>query len=208
MAEEFGDFLKKYLDAVRNGDKAFMAGVYSEWFDTSGFPKEQKEQFFHAIFEDLKQVIAGAPEEPECFGDFCIAHFRDAEGEGRFSLTFRRKGESWEYFNERSGFSKFSKVYSIQYVVEGEERLGILFNGKKSPVLIDIGSSGFASLINAALVPGDNEITLLPPASGSARVSIRISSGRQGDIVNSAQGDVLSWDGVVKGPAKLNFRAE
>jgi hypothetical protein len=150
-------------------------------------------------------MTAGTPEN-ECFGDFCIARMKDSDG-SQYSLTFMKKGGSWIYFNERTNFSLFKKIYALGYVVDGQERLGILFNGKRSPVLAEIGSSGFVSLINAALRPGDNEITILPGKS-PARVTIRISSAKSGDVINSAQGDVLSWEGIVKEPVKLNFRAD
>ena len=206
---EFKEFMESFQKAIRQSDRKFMESVYGGWFGSAGFPKDQREQFFHAIFEDLKHMVSGASgEEPECFGDFCIARFKEAGGDGIFSLVFRKKGDSWEYFNERSNFSSFSKVYAIGYQVDGEARVGVLFNGMKSPVLTDIGSSGFVSLINAALRKGENEITLLPPPSGSAKASIQISSAKEGEIIDSAQGDVLRWDGVVEEPVKLKFRAE
>ncbi|HSB47235.1 MAG TPA: hypothetical protein VLD37_04410, partial [Candidatus Bilamarchaeum sp.] len=155
---EFSVFIRAYFRAITAGDRDFLLKVYGGWFDSAGFPKEQKEQFFHAIFTDLKQLAAASLEREECFGAFCIAHLKD--GSGEYSLIFRRKGDSWEYFNERTDFSLFKKVYAIGYVVEGGARPEILFNGEKSPILTELGSSGAVSLINAALKIGENELTI------------------------------------------------
>lgn len=203
---DFKEFLGAFFAAIKNEDRGFVKKVYGEWFDSAGFPMDQKEQFFSGIFSDLKQISAGTPERSECFDDFCTVRMKDTDS-SEYSLTFMKSGGSWIFFNERTNFSLFKKVYALGYVVDGEERLGILFNGKRSPVLTEIGSSGFVSLINAAVNPGDNEITILP-GKNPARVTLRISSAKSEDVINSAQGDVLSWEGTVKEPLKLKFRAD
>jgi hypothetical protein len=204
---EFPDFVKKFQEAIRGRDMAFIKKVYSDWFESSGvMPGSSIEDFLKAAYGDLKGMGNSALEGTECFDDFCIARMKDPDGSA-YSLTFVKKDGSWSYFNERSNLSKFKRIYAINYVVEGG-RLKVLFNNKRSPILEEIGASGVHSMINAALDVGDNVLTILPPESGEAHVTIRISGGRAGQIINSAQGDVLSWEGIVKEPVRLEFRAE
>lgn len=207
MADKFEEFLKAYFNAIRNEDAAFIKKVYSEWLETSGaVPKGQEDGFLKAAFESLKPMLSGKLERTEQYDGFHLAHFKDAEGE--FSLTFRERDDSFVFFNERSNYSLFKKVYAIGYNVSGG-KLRMLFNGKRSPAVTDIDStSGFVSMINSALQVGKNEIELMSPDGAELVVSLRISSAKEGDIMNSNQGDALSWDGKVKDPVKLDFTAE
>jgi hypothetical protein len=45
-------------------------------------------------------------------------------------------------------------------------------------------------------------------AGASVKASIRISSGIEGEIMETTQGDVLSWDGNVSAPVTLKFEAK
>jgi hypothetical protein len=204
---EFGDFIRKFIDALAKKDEAFMKGAYADILASGIVPDDQKAGFFEMAFSMLENVKNLPLEGTECFDDFCIATFK-GEDDSTLSFTFMKKGESWVLFSERMNLKSFKKVYGIGYVVEGEERLGILFNGKKSPIVRDIGSSGMISLINSALTPGENELTLIPPQGMTVKADIRISSAAEGEAMNSAQGDVLIWQGEVKEPVKLKFRAE
>lgn len=203
---EFEAFITEYLRAVREDDASFLEKVYGAWLASSGaMPGSSVEDFLRMARSDLEPVGKSSFLGSECFGDFCVAQLKAADGPA-FSLCFRKKGESWEFFNERTNLSSFKKIYAIGYLVEGEGRLAVRFNGAESPVLRDIRSSGFVSMINSALIAGKNELTLLNSGK-PARVSIRISSGRQGDVMDSAQGDVLIWEGVVDKAASLEFDA-
>lgn len=199
---DFRKYLDGFLGAVRKKDKDYIRKAYSEYDIKS---QMSEEDFFGMIFQMLGGIAEKEPDELEEFGDFAIAMFKDSEGQ--MNLTFVKKGDSFVVYNDRKNYAKFKKVYAIGYVVEGDARVGVRFNGKEFPVLRDIGTSGFASMINSALEAGENEITLLPREK-PAKVTIRISSGKEGDIIDSAQGDVLSWEGVVKAPVKLRFKAE
>ncbi len=208
MAESFKEFMGRFLKAINEGDAEFLKAVYLDWFQSSGVMKGGRfEDFLAAALPDLKGMAGSRLEGEESFGDFHIALLRDEDG-SESSLAFREKGGSFVFFNERSGFAAFKKVYALGYAIEGG-RLRVLFNGKRFPLMYEIGSSGAVSLINCALVPGGNELTIEPALPGaSITASIRISSAPEGGIINSAQGDVLSWDGPVSGPVKLKFAAD
>ncbi len=203
---EFAAFIKRFIEAVRKDDAVFLEAVYRDWFASSGImPGSSVGEFLKMARDDLEGIGKSAFMESECFGEFCVAQLKDADGSA-FSLCFRKKADSWEFFNERTGLSSFKKIYAIGYMVEGEGRLAVRFNGAESPVLRDIGSSGFASMINAALKVGRNELTLINSGK-PVRATIRISSGKEGEVMDSAQGDVLSWEGVVDKAASLGFDA-
>ena len=206
--ENFENFINAFLKAIKDEDSGFMRKVYGEWFSSSGVvPKDQEDYFFKMIFNELKPVLESRLKRTENYDDYYIAYFSEPDGSESF-FTFRKNADGFAFFNERMNFSKFRKVYAISYDVSGG-KLRFLFNGKRTPVVTDVDStSGFVSLINAALKPGDNEITLQSVDGKSLKVSIGISSGEEGGIINSAQGDVLSWDGTVKDPVSLKFKAE
>ncbi|MFN7991544.1 MAG: hypothetical protein U0R44_05285 [Candidatus Micrarchaeia archaeon] len=205
---EFSGFMGLFQEAVRRKDMEFLGKAYGDWFSSSDIgQKGGLDGFLKAAFNDLEPIGRSRFERSECFGDFCIATMTGPDG-SPFSLTFRKRGDSWIFFNERSGLGAFKKIYAFSYSVSGSGRLGILFNGSPSPILRDIGSSGFVSLINAALKKGDNELKVLPLGKGDVEVSIAISSARAGEIIDTAQGDVLSWRGIVKEPVVLKFTAE
>ncbi len=208
MAESFKAFIARLFKAIKNGDTAVLKAVYLDWFESSAvMPDRGFEDFIAAALPDLRQLPANKLASEESFDDFCIAHFKGRDG-SELSLTFRKKGDSFIFFNERSGFAAFSKVYALNYVLDGG-KLRVLFNGKRSPIIHEIESSGFVSFINSALKVGANEITLEPVEAGkSVKASIRISSGAEGEIMESAAGDVLSWDGNVSAPVTLKFDAK
>jgi len=207
MAGAFKEFVSALFRAIGSEDKTFLKAAYLDWFESSGLMKGAKfEDFLDAAMPELKALVGCRLVREECFDDFCIAHLKNADGP-EFEYAFRKKGDSYAYFNERSGFARFRKVYALGYFVEGG-RLRVLFNGKRFPVVYEIGSSGAVSLINSALKVGANEITLEPAQAGTkVRASIRISSEVEGGIINSAQGDVLSWDGELEGKVALKFDA-
>jgi hypothetical protein len=208
MTGDFKAFLERFFSSIGRGDSDFLRGVYLDWFESSGaMPDREFGEFLDAAMPDLRDMLGSSLAGEECFGDFCIAHMKGADGSA-FSLAFRRKGSSFVFFNERSGFASFRKAYALNYALDGG-RLRVLFNGKRSPIIYEIGSTGFVTLINSALKPGANEMTLEPAVAGAkVKASIRISSGTEGDIMDSAQGDALSYDGVVGGPVTLKFLAE
>lgn len=204
---EFAEFVRRFIEAAEKRDSAFLEGVYKGWLSSSGvMPGASVGDFLKAASDGLEGIGKSELEKAECFGDFCVAEMRGADG-SVFSLAFRKKADSWEFFNERTNLSSFKKIYAIGYLVDGEGRLAVRFNGVESPVLRDIGSSGFASMINAALKVGRNELELINSGK-PVRATIRISSGTQGEIMDSAQGDVLAWEGVVEKGMKLGFTAE
>ncbi len=204
---EFAAFIQRFIEAVRKGDTVFLEEVYRDWFASSGImPGSGLGDFLRMARSDLEPVGKSAFLGSECFGGFCVAQMKGADGSA-FSLCFRKKADSWEFFNERTGLSSFKKIYAIGYLVEGKGRLAVRFNGSESPVLRDIRSSGFASMINSALRIGKNELALVNSGK-PVRVSIRISSGKEGTVMDSAQGDVLSWEGTIQNTAKLSFTAE
>lgn len=206
MDGAFKDFMGRFFKAVRESDAGFLKGVYSDWFASSEvMPGAPFEAFLEAAMPDLKGVAECTLAGDECFGDFCVAKLRGPDN-SESSISFRRKGDSFVFFNARSGYASFKRAYALGYSVEGGG-VRILFNGRRHPDVYEIRSSGAVSLINSALVPGDNEITL-EPLGGGVRASIRVSSAEKDGVINSAQGDALSWDGEVAGPVTLRFRAE
>ena len=201
MAADFEDFIREYFDAIKNENIDFIKKVYSEWLETSGAVAPGKEeQFLKAAFESLKPMVGGKLDETEDLGNFIVGHFKSDEGE--FSLTFKKKDGSFIFFNERSNYSKFQKVYAMNYNLQGAGAR-VLINGSRTPVIGEIHGSGFVSLINCVLEPGENEITLEP--AGEVKASIQISSAKEGEILDSAQGDVLNWEGTLTGPLSLKF---
>lgn len=205
MAADFEQFIAEYFDAIRNEDTGFIKKVYSEWLETSGaVPAGQQEQFLKAAFESLKPMVNGKLEKTEEMENFTVGHFKSDEGE--FSLTFKKKEGTYIFFNERSNYSKFSKVYAMNYNLSGG-KVRVLFNGSRTPLIGEIENSGFVSLINSVLEPGENGITL-QPVDGQVECSVQISSAKEGEILDSAQGDVLNWEGILKEPVSLKFNVE
>ncbi len=206
---EFDDFIKGYLRAIKEGDEGFLKEVYEEWFLTSGAGGGMAlEGFIKAALPELRELEHCRLEAKECFDDFCIARLKGPFGLER-SIWFRRRGERWRYFDERSGLARFRKVYAIAYHVQGKGGLRILFGGRRAPAVGDIegDTTGFISMINSALEKGENELTL-QPLGGEIEVSVRISSGEPGEVMDTSAGDSLSWKGILKGPLKLRFSAD
>lgn len=211
MAGTFEQFFADFIAAIKRKDRDFMKAVYADWLETSGVvPKDKLEYFFSEMFNELADVAACTLDRSETMGEFVIAHLKDRGGADS-QMFFRKKGGSWSFFNERINYSLFKRAYAINYEVEGEGSLRFLFNGKRSPAVPDVpgGRSGFISLINSMLVAGKNELTLQPMGTrGQLKASIRVSSGSMGDVMDSAQGDVLSWDGTLNVAVKFKFDAE
>ncbi len=206
---EFDDFIRAYLKAIREGDEGFLKDVYGEWFLTSGVGGGMGlDGFIKAARPELRELEHCRMEGKECFDEFCIARLKGPFGIER-TVAFRERGSGWRYFDERSGLARFRKVYAIAYQVQGKGGLRILFGGKRTPAVGDIeaGTTGFVSMINSALEKGENELTLLP-LGGEIEVSLRISSGEIGEVMDTSAGDALSWKGILKGPLKLRFSAD
>ena len=202
---DFDEFMKQFLTAVKENDSEFLKGVYSEWLKSSGM-KEQLDAAggFDALLGELAYLDAYTFKSSESFDDFFIANL---DGPDEQKLVFKKKADSWVVFNEMSNKGLFKTMYSLNYNIEAG-KLRILFNGKRSPFVKDTEGQGFNSLINSALVVGDNEITLESIENKELKVDIRISGGAEGGVVDSSQGDAISYQGVVKDPVKLNFKAE
>ncbi len=203
-AMEFDDFIKRYMGALDKGDRRFLKGVYAEWSRTSGGSGSLK-----ALLEETRAGLENSRvDRKDCFGDFCVVRMRGPYGLER-SLTFRRSGKGWSYFDERSGLAAFRKVYSISYEVRGKSGLRMLFGGQRAPVMEDIegDTDGYVSIINSALRKGENEISLIPLA-GRVDAWVKISSCRRGGTMDLSAGDALSWRGTIDGPYSLRFRAD
>jgi hypothetical protein len=206
MAKTFKDFMAEFFGAVKKNDFDFINRTYSDWLETSGeVPPEQKGMFANMIISDLQWLAGLNIDEYEEFGDYGVAHMKTEDGE--ISITFRKKGDSWAFFNEKMDFTKFKKVYAIGYQVEGGS-LRVLFNGKRTPIADKIQNSGFNSIINSALKVGENEMVLEPLEGAELKVSLRISSAKEGEIISTDEGNVLKWEGTVKEPVALKFKAE
>ncbi|MBU0527657.1 hypothetical protein KKE92_04195 [Candidatus Micrarchaeota archaeon] len=206
MSNKFEEFLTGYFNAIKNDDLEFLGKIYADWLETSGeVPDEQKGEFTKMIIGDLKQLAELKIDRTEEIGDFDIVYMKIDDGE--FSLNFKKKGDSWIFFNEKSNFTLFKQVYAIGYAIQGGS-LRVLFNGKRTIVADKIQNSGFNSIINSALEIGENEITLESVDGTSLTVSLKISSAKSGEIISTDQGNVLNWDGTVKEPVNLRFSAE
>ncbi len=206
MSSNFEEFLTEYFNAIKNDDLEALGKIYGDWLETSGeVPEEQKGEFTKMIIGDLKQLADLKIDRTEEIGDFDKVYMKIDDGE--FSLTFKKKGDSWIFFNEKSNFSLFKQIYAIGYAIQGGA-LRVLFNGKRNPTVGEIQNSGFNSIINSALEIGENEITLESVEGTSLTVSLKISSAKSGEIISTDQGNVLNWEGTVKEPVSLKFTAE
>jgi hypothetical protein len=202
----FEEFLTGFFNAIKNDDFDFLNKLYADWLESSGVvPEEQKAQFVSLVIGDLKGLAGLEIDRCEEIGDFDIVYMK-AEG-GEVSIVFRKKGDSWVFFNEKSNFTQFKQVYALGYSVEGG-KLRVLFNGKRTPAADILESSGFNSLINSVLKPGENEITLESVDGSELKVTLMISSAKSGEVISSDQGNVLNWSGTVKEPVRLKFTAE
>lgn len=202
----FEDFLNEFFNAAKSDNFDFINKVYADLVETSGeVPPEQKGEFAKMIMGDLKQLAELKVDRIEEIGDYPVAYMKVPDGE--FSVTFMKKGDSWVFFNEKMNFTKFKKVYAIGYQVDGGA-LRVLFNGKRTPLADKIQNSGFNSIINSGLNVGENELTLESIDGAELKVSLQISSAKEGEIVTTSDGNVLKWEGAVKEPVKLQFSAE
>jgi len=206
MNSKFEEFLTGYFNAIKNDDLDYLGKVYQDWLDTSGeVPEEQKGQFTKMIIGDLKQLAELKIDRTEEIGDFDIVYMKIDDGE--FSLTFKKKEDSWVFFNEKSNFTLFKQVYAIGYAIQGGT-VRVLFNGKRTIAADKIQNSGFNSIINSVLNVGENEMTLESVDGQEATVSLTISSAKPGEMISTDQGNVLKWEGKVKEPVSLKFTAE
>jgi len=204
--ETFKKFLSDFFDAIRHKDAGFLKNVYSEWMENSGaVPDEEKEKLLASLPEQLATLASAKLKSIEEYDGYHIAKLDS--GGSEIEMVFAEKGGSYFYFNGQSNLKAFKKVYSIGYIVEGG-RLRVIVNGKRNPFIGDIGDSGFASPINSALKKGSNEITLQALSDAPIEASIKISSAKRGEIVDTNQADVLDWKGTIKGSASLKFDAE
>ncbi len=206
MSSKFEEFLTGYFNAIKNDDLEFLGRIYQDWLETSGeVPEEQKPEFTKMIMGDLKQLAELKIDRTEEIGDFDIVYMKVDDGE--FSLTFKKKGDSWVFFNEKSNFTLFKQVYAISYAIQGGS-LRVLFNGKRTIAADKIQNSGFNSIINSVLQVGENEMALESVDGSELTVSLAISSAKPGEVISTDQGNVLKWEGKVKEPVSLKFTAE
>ncbi|MHC4607690.1 MAG: hypothetical protein ACYTAF_12310 [Planctomycetota bacterium] len=211
MGKAFKDFVTEFQTALKNGDQDFIRTVYQYWVDTSGaLPPEYKDTFPELVIAEAGSTAELPVKSVETFDDFGVVQFSDPADPGAStSMTFRRKGNSWIMFNERSGFTRFKKVYTLWYAVEGG-KVAIRFNGKRSPLVpehSDRTAGATVTPINSALNVGPNEVGV-ESVDGQPKVQVRINSAKEGEIADSSVGDALLWEGVVSEPVKLTFNAE
>ena len=202
----FQDFLTEFFNAAKSDNFEFLNKAYSDLVETSGeVPEHQRGEFAKMIIGDLKQLAELKIDRIEEIGEYDIVYMKIPDGE--FSLAFKKKGDSWIFFNEKMNFTKFKQVYAIGYSVQGGS-LRILFNGKRTPIADKVQNSGFNSIINSVLSIGENEMTMESIDGAELSVKITISSAKEGDVVSTDEGNVLSWSGTVKEPVSLKFVAE
>jgi len=202
----FQDFLTEFFNAAKSDNFEFLNKAYSDLVETSGeVPEHQRGEFAKMIIGDLKQLAELKIDRIEEIGEYDIVYMKIPDGE--FSLAFKKKGDSWIFFNEKMNFTKFKQVYAIGYSVQGGS-LRVLFNGKRTPIADKVQNSGFNSIINSVLNVGENEMTIESIDGAELSVKITISSAKEGDVISTDEGNVLSWSGTVKEPVSLKFVAE
>lgn len=202
----FQDFLTEFFNAAKSDNFEFLNKAYSDLVETSGeVPEHQRGEFAKMIIGDLKQLAELKIDRIEEIGEYSIVYMKIPDGE--FSLAFKKKGDSWIFFNEKMNYTRFKQVYAIGYSVQGGS-LRILFNGKRTPIADKVQNSGFNSIINSVLNVGENEMTIESIDGAELSVKLTISSAKEGDVVSTDEGNVLSWSGTVKEPVSLKFVAE
>lgn len=202
----FQDFLTEFFNAAKSDNFEFLNKAYSDLVETSGeVPEHQRGEFAKMIIGDLKQLAELKIDRIEEIGEYSIVYMKIPDGE--FSLAFKKKGDSWIFFNEKMNYTRFKQVYAIGYSVQGGS-LRILFNGKRTPIADKVQNSGFNSIINSVLNVGENEMTIESIDGAELSVNLTISSAKEGDVVSTDEGNVLSWSGTVKEPVSLKFVAE
>ena len=202
----FQDFLTEFFNAAKSDNFEFLNKVYADILETSGeVPEDQRGEFTKMIIGDLKQLAELKIDRIEEIGEYSIVYMKIPDGE--FSLAFKKKGDSWIFFNEKMNYTRFKQVYAIGYSVQGGS-LRILFNGKRTPIADKVQNSGFNSIINSVLNVGENEMTIESIDGAELSVKLTISSAKEGDVVSTDEGNVLSWSGTVKEPVSLKFVAE
>jgi hypothetical protein len=211
MEPTFEAFYEAFRGALRRGDREFVRAVYQDWVDTSGaLPDELRDSFPELVLEEVGAVADLEPIAIETFGDFGVVRLPDpAEPETTTTLAFRQRDGRWSMFNERSGLAAFAKVYTLWYSVTGG-RAALRFNGARHPSIsepTDDVASGVLSPLNSALVAGANTLRLVP-VSGAPEVEVRIGSAAEGEIADSAEGDVLTWSGAVGDGVELPFEVD
>jgi len=206
---EFDEFLKTFFEAIGKKNVAFVKNIYLDWLQTSGMvPKEQEKYFFtDAIFSELKSLLNATVTSVDVIDEYYVAHLRYPNGDG--IMTFKKKGDTWVFFNEMSNKAMFTNIYTINYTT-GDGQIRVLFNGKRTPVVTDMEADmqGMVSPINSALKKGENTITLQSLEKKPVEVSIQMNGTVPGGVANSRNGNVLDWKGTVNEDIVLKFNAE
>jgi hypothetical protein len=211
----FEDFFPRYLEAIRKRDIAFLKNVYLDLYETSGLAagsaeEDDADKFFAMLPDMLKEFASPALKigKIEQYDDFATVKMNS--GDSEIEAAFRKKGDSWSFFDGRIGYVSFKKTYALSYQVNGEGSIRVLINGKRNPFVGDITGMGFISLINSALKVGKNEMTLQPLSAAPISARIQVSSAKSGEMLDTGQGDVLSWEGKIPGNGGkiLSFNAE
>ena len=204
MTEEFKKFIDDLLKAFKEEDLDFLRPIYKEWFESSGFADQAS---FEDVAKEFKALAGLKVDNIEEYDGFFIAHAKDPDDPETTNDLVFRKEETWTYINPFSNRKSFKNIYAISYHAEGGTAR-VIFNSKRSPFIEDAtNTTKLNSMINASLKPGDNEVTL-EPVEGAPEVKLLISSAKEGDVVNTGEGDILNWSGKLDKKVTLKFKVE
>lgn len=198
-AKEVETWLPKLEKMVRKRDVDALSVVFAE--PLARTPPEQRATQLEALPGFLKQAMKGE-RDIACRGEVCRAHWD--RGDETSYLLLRPVDGGFRLWDEGFGEHVAGQV-TAQLAARGSGRVEVLLNDNPTWLFDPVqGSTAMVSMLDRALAPGANTITLVP--TGEVTVSLRVGGwGTDAGMVDTTRGDLVTFDGELTESRTFRF---
>jgi hypothetical protein len=199
------DFHQQLKRAAAKNDAAFLSTVFAGALAATDEPSEVLSEIRRFVLKDFR-----GRGEYSCRGRLCAIAVKRGTSTSTLHLTEAPQGSAVHFVAHegRAALALFAEQISLSLTASGGG-VRVLLNGARTYAVDDVQDTSTAnSMLNDALVPGRNDITLVPLEGNTGPVSVTLGvGGHPGDIVDTALANRLRFHGDISAPVTLAFDA-
>ncbi len=197
------DFHQQLKRAAAKNDTAFLRTVFSGALEGTDDVDGVLSEIRSFVLKDFR-----GRGEYSCRGHLCAIAVKRGTSTSTLYLAEAPEGSAIHFVahNGQASLARFAEQISLSLTVAGGG-VRVLLNGARTYAVDDVQNTSTAiSMLNDALVPGPNDITLVPLDGATVTVSLGIG-GHTSDIVDSSVSNRLRFHGDISAPTTLGFDA-
>jgi len=195
-------WLPRFDKALRRGDDATLRSVFAE--PLARTPPEQHASQLEAVRSHLRGGAMKGEREISCRAELCRVRWV-REDESSYLILHRVDG-AWRIWDESWGDHVAGQV-TARIEARGPGRVEVRVNGAPTYLFDAVqDETAMVSMLDRALVPGRNSLTLVP--TGEVEVSVRVGGWSDESVVDTTRGDLVEFDGPLTTERTFRFDVE